>query len=100
MTRQKLLYLINLLRGKAGFLMTRNNFYICCIITWKSRFSHEAPKRCKFVALLRVKAGFLMTQPRTKCIFDALLCFEEAFLMTRQKHIYLMHYYVEKQVFS
>ena len=40
-----------------------------------------------------------MTQPRTKCIFDALICFEAGFLMTRQKHLYLMHYYVEKQVF-
>ena len=68
-----------LIRGKACFLMMRQNLYICCIITWKSRFSHYAPKRCKFVALLRVKAGFLMTQPRTKCIFDALLCFKQVF---------------------
>ena len=118
MTRQNLLYLCiitwkrrfshdvpkkckfaALLRGKAGFLMTHQkganllhyyvskqvfswrakNSYIWCIITWKGRFSQDASKRCKFVALLRRKAGFLMT---------------------RQNLLYLMHYYVERQVFS
>ena len=44
----------------------------------ESRFSRDAPKRCKFVALLRGKAGFLMT---------------------RQKGANLLHYYLEKQVF-
>ena len=68
-----------ILRGKAGFLMMRQNSYIWCIITWKSRFSHDAQKRCKFVAILR---------------------FEASFLMTHQKLLYLMHYYVEKQIFS
>ena len=45
----------------------------------ENRFSHDVPKRCKFVAFLRGKAGFLMT------------C---------QKDAKLLHYYVEKQVFS
>ena len=95
----KILIFDALLRGKAGFLMTRQKganllqcyvekqvfswcakiSYVLCIITWKSRFSHDAPKKCKFVALLRGKAGFLIT---------------------RQKLLYFMYYYVEKQVFS
>ena len=82
-----------LIRGKAGFFMTRpkpkctfdaffvagfltKNSYICCIITWKSRFSLEAPKRCKFAALLRGIAGFPMTH---------------------QKLLYLMHEYCESR---
>ena len=73
---------------------------ICCIITWKSRFSHDAPKTRLFDALIRGKAGFLMTRPKTKCTFEELLRFVAGFLMTRQKLIYLMHYYLEKQVFS
>ena len=147
-----------LLRGKAGFLMTRQkganllhyyvskqvfswrakNSYICCLITWKSRFSHDAPKRCKFVALLRRKAGFLMMCQKganllhyyvekqvfswhvkkvqiccittfrsslshdapKRCKFIALLRRKAGFLMTRQNLLYLMHNYVEKQVFS
>ena len=147
-----------LLRGKAGFLMTRQkganllhfyvskhdfswstkNSYIWCIITWKSRFSHDTPKMYKFVALLRGKPGFLITcqkllylmfyymekqvfswhakkvqiccintwksrfshdtPKRSKCV--ALLRFEAGFLMKHQEFLYLMHYYVENQVFS
>ena len=89
MTRQKLLYLMHFYMEKQVFswrdgkqsvyLMhyygskqvyswRAKNFYIWCIVTRKSRFSHDAPKRCKFVALLRGKAGFLMTWPKTKCI--------------------------------
>ena len=79
------------LRGKAGFLMTHHNganllhyyvekqvfpwraknSYIWCIITWKSRFSHDVTensyiwciitKRKKIVGVLRWRAGFLMT---------------------------------------
>ena len=41
-----------------------------------------------------------MTRPKAMCTFDALLCFIAGFLMTRQKCANLMHYYVEKQVFS
>ena len=89
-----------LLRFVAGFLMPCQNSYIWCIITRKSRFSHDVPKRCKFVALLRGKAGFLMTQPKAKCTFDALLRFVAGFLMTHQNLLYLIHYNVEKQGFS
>ena len=53
-----------------------------------------------FDALLRGKAGFLMTCPKTKRTFDALLRFVAGFLVTRQNLLYLMHYYVEKLVFS
>ena len=44
--------------------MTRQNLQICCIITWKSRFSRDMPKRCKFVAFLSGKAGFLVTRKK------------------------------------
>ena len=63
-------------------------------------FSHDAPKRCEIVALLGLEAGFLKMRPKTKCTFDALLRFVAGFLMKRQKLLYLMHYYTEKQVFS
>ena len=111
---------VALLRGKAGFLMTRQKgahlmqyyvekqffswrtkkSYIWCINTWKSRFYHDTPKTLIFDALIRGKAGFLMTPPKTKCTFDAILHFVAGFLVTRQKLLYLMHYCVEKQVFS
>ena len=97
--RQKSLYFMHYYEEKQVFLWRAKKVQICCIITWKSRFSHDALKRCKFVALQRVKAEFLMTQPWTKCIFDALR-FVAGVLITRQKHLYLIHYHVEKQVFS
>ena len=107
-----------LLRLKAGFLRMRQksanllpyyvekqvfswrtkNSYIWCIITRKSRFSHDAPKRCKFVAMLRRKAGFLMMHQNL--MFYALLRGKAGFLMMRQKSANLLPYYVEKQVFS
>ena len=68
-----------LVRFVAGFLMTRKDSYIWCIITWRSKFSHDTPKTL---------------------IFDALLCGKAGFLMTRQKGADLLHYYVEKQVFT
>ena len=118
--RAKTLIFYALFRGKAGFLMTRQkganllHYYvskqffswsaekvqICCIITWKSRFSHDVPKTLIFDVLKREKAGFLMTRPKLKCTFDALLRFVAGFLLMRQKLLYFMHYYVEKQVFS
>ena len=136
--RAKNSYILCILHGKAGVLKTRQigenllHYYvskqgfswrakkvqICCIITCKSRFSHDVPKRCKFVALLRRKAGFLMTRQNLlyfmryyvekqvfsrhdkRSKFVALLRFEAGFLMKHQKLLYLMHYYVEKQVFS
>ena len=67
---------------------------------WKSRFFHDAPKTLIFDALIRGKAGFLMTRPKTKFTFDALLHNVAGFLVTCQKLLYLMHYYVEKQVCS
>ena len=131
--------LVALLRGKAGFLMTRQELLylmhynvekqffswhakkvqIGCIITWKSRFSHDASKRCSFDALLRGKAvflmtrqkslifdalirgkaGFLMTRPKTMCTFDALLRFVAGFLMTRQK-TYIWYIITKKSSFS
>ena len=100
MMRQKLLYLMQYYVEKQVFLWRAKNSYIWCIVTWKNRFSHDAPKRCNFVALLRGKADFLMTWPKTKCIQDALLRFKAGFLMTRQILLYLLPYYVEKQVFS
>ena len=105
--------------SKQIFSRCAKNSYIWCTITWKRRFSHDTPKRCKFVALFREKAGFLMTHQnsyisciytwksrfshdatKTKCTSDALLCFVVDFLLKRQKPLYLMHYYVDKQVFS
>ena len=95
------------------------NSYIWCVITWKSRFSHDAPNRWSFVGILRGKAGFLMTRqtlifiafirgkagflmtrPKTKCTFDAIWHFEAGFLVTHKKLFYLMHYYAKQQVFS
>ena len=58
------------------------------------------PKTPIFAALIRGKAGFLMTQPKTKCTLDALLRFVAGFLMSRQKGAHLLHYFVEKYVFS
>ena len=79
-TRQKLLHLMHCYVEKQVFSWCAKKVQICCIITWKSRFSHARPK--------------------TKCIQDALLRFKAGFLMTRQTLLYLMHFYVEKQVFS
>ena len=98
MTHQKLLYLIHHYVEKQGFSWRTKNMQIYCIIAWKSRFSYDAPKTLKFDTSFRGKAGF-MTQQKTKCTFDALLCFVAGFLMTRQQLLYLLHYYVEKQVF-
>ena len=80
MTRQKRCKFVALLRGKQVFSWRAKNSYIWCINTWKT--------------------GFLMTPPKTKCAFDALLHFVAGFLMTRQKLLNLMQYYVKKQVFS
>ena len=54
---------------------------------------------CTFDAFLRFVAGFLMTRPKT-LIFDALVRGKAGFLMTCPKGAHLLHYYVEKQVFS
>ena len=79
MTRQKGANLWHYYVSSQVFSWRTKNSYIWCIITWKSRFSHDAPKRCSFVALLPGKADFLRT---------------------RQNSANLVHYYAEKQVFS
>ena len=61
------------------FSLRAKKMQICCIITWKSRFSRDTPKRWKFVAFLSGISGFLVT---------------------RQKGANLLHYYVERQVSS
>ena len=138
--RAKTLIFDSLLRGKAGFLMTRQKsanlllyyvekqifswraekvqicciitfrsrfshdatvkkVYIWCIITFRSRFPHDAPKTLIFDALLREKSRF-SHDAQKRCKFDALLRGKAGFLMMCQKLLYLMHYNVEKQVFS
>ena len=77
--RAKKVQICCIITWKAGFLMTRQNSYIWCINTWKSRFSHEATKNKVYVW----------------CITT----FRSRFLSQRTK-TYLMHYYMEKQVFS
>ena len=99
-TRQKLLYLMHYCVEKQVFSWRAKKVQICCIIMWKSRFTHDAPKTFIFDALIHGKACFLMTPPKTKCTFDAILHFVAGFLVTRQKLLYLMHYCVEKQVLS
>ena len=78
-TRQKFANLLHYNVEKQVFLWRAKKVQICCIFKWKSRFSRDAPKGCKFVAFLSGKAGFLVTP---------------------QKDANLVHYYVEKQVFS
>ena len=101
LTRQKLLYFMNYYVEKQVFSWRAKKVQICCLITCKSRFSHDAPKRCTFVALLRFEAGFLVrSQKLLHLMLDALLRAKTGFLMMRQKGANLLHYYVEKQVFS
>ena len=80
MTHQKLLNLFHYYVKKQVFSWRAKKVQICCSIKGKSRFSHDVQKRCKFVALLSGKAG--------------------VFFMTHKKGANLLHYYVEKQVFS
>ena len=115
---QKLLYLIHYYVEKQVFSWRTKKVQIYCIMTFRSRFSHDALKTLIFDAILRGKAGFLMTRQKvqTCClitwksrfshdapktlVFVVLLCFEAGFLMTRQNLLYFKHYFVEKQVFS
>ena len=41
-----------------------------------------------------------MTRPKNPGLYDALLRLKASFLVTRQKRLYFLLYYVEKQVFS
>ena len=79
------IWCINTWKSRFSHEATVNNVYIWCIIMFHSRFSHDAPKTLIFDALLPGKAGFLMT------------CQKLLYLM---HYLYLMHEYVEKQVFS
>ena len=129
-----------LLRGKAGLLMSRQtganllqyyiskqvfswhtkNSYIWCIISLKSRFSHDVPKKCNFFCIFTFRSRFSHNATVNKVyiwciitfrsrfphdapntlIFDALLRGKAGFLMKHKKGANLMHYYVEQQVFS
>ena len=60
-------------------------------------FSHDAPKMCKFVAFLSGKPAH--DSPK-RCKFVAFLSGKAGLLVTCQKDAKLLHYYVEKQVFS
>ena len=53
-----LLYKMHNYVEKHIFSWPTKKVQICCIITWKSRFSDDVPKMFKFVALLGGKAGF------------------------------------------
>ena len=109
-----------LLRGKAGFLMIRQksanllpyyvskqvfswcakNSYIWCNITWKSRFSCDAPKTLTFDALLRGKTGFLMMRQKGAILLHYYVEKQIFSWRDRKQSVYKMHYYVSKQVFS
>ena len=118
-----------LLRGKAGFLMMRQNFifdalisgnagfhdatenkvYICCIGTFRSRFSHDAQrllylmhynveeqvfswraKNSYIWCIISWKSRFSHDAPKM-CRIAALLRGKAGFPMTCQKLLYLMH---------
>ena len=96
--RKQSVYLMHYYVEKQVFSWRAKKLQIWCIITWKGRFSHDAPKTLIFDALIHEKQVF--SWPKTKCIFDALLRFVAGFLMTHQTLLYLMYYYGEKQVFS
>ena len=78
-TKNSHIWCINTLKSRFSRDATKNKVYIWCIIMFRSSFSHDAPKALIFNALLWGKADFLVT---------------------RQKGANLLHYYVEKQVFS
>ena len=96
--RQKCLYLMHNYMSSRFSHDVPKKVQICCIITCKSMFSHDAPKT--HLMFNYVEKVFFMTGPKTKCTFDALLRFIAGFLMTRHKGANLLHYYVSKQVFS
>ena len=108
-----------LLWGKAGFLVTRQksanllhyylekqvfswrtkNSYIWSINSWKSSFSRDATENKRYIwCIIMFCSRFSHDAPKI-LIFDTLLRRKAVFLMTRQKLLYLMHYYVIKQIF-
>ena len=110
-----------LLRGKADFLMTRQkdanllhyyvdrqvfswrtrqkNSYIWCINTWKSRFFHDTPKKVQICWIITFRRRFSHDAPKI-LIFDAFIRGKTSLIMMRHKGANLLHYYVEKQIFS
>ena len=98
MTHQNLIF-DALIREKACFLMTRQKG-ACCIIMFRSRFSHDATQNKVYIwCIITFRSRFSYDVPKT-LIFNAFLHGKAGFLMTRQKGANLVHYYVEKQVFS
>ena len=90
MTRQTSVF-DALIRRKAGFLMMHQKGASLLHYYVFSRFSCDAPKRCKFDALLRGKAGFLMTRQNLLYLMNKYVEKHDA---TENKVEYLMHYYL------
>ena len=62
----------------------KKTLYICCIFTFRSRFSQDALKRCIFVAFLRGKAGFSFL---CKTVYLMEFCVKSC-----QRCVYSMHF--------
>ena len=84
---------------KRVFSWRAKKLQICCIITWKSRFSHDATENKVCIWCITFRSRFSHYAPKT-LIFDALLRGKAGFFMVRQKGAHLLHYYVKKQAFS
>ena len=90
---------------------TENKVYISCIFTFRSRFSHYAQKTLIFDALLRAKklqicciitrkSRFYHDATENKEYIWCIITFRSRFSHDAPKLLYLMHYYVIKQIFS
>ena len=79
MTRLKGCKCNALLRGKAGFLMMRQNFIFDALISGKAGF-HDATENKVYICCIGM--------------------FRSRFSHDAQRLLYLMHYNVEEQVFS
>ena len=91
---------VTLLREKAAFLIWRaKKLFFWCITTWKSRFSNYAPKTLIFDAFIRGKAGFLMRRKKGANLLHYFLE-KQIFSWRTKKGANLLHYDVEKQAFS
>ena len=65
-----------------------NKVHSLCIITFKSRFSHDVRYMFIFYALLLGKRSFSHDAPKM-CIFHALLRGKAGFCMTSKKNAYI-----------
>ena len=84
---------------KQVFSWRDKNVQFCCIITWKSRFSHDVTvNKVQFCCIITFLSRFSQDAPKTR-IFDAWLRGKAGLLMTHHNGANLLHYYVEKQVF-